>query len=106
MEGTAPFEVTNPMKGVAVMMTDVTRFTGRGCAREGLGQPIHAWVAKIKADEGASGEVTLRFSVLSTSESSKFFLFLLVPEVSTENSRTNNNFKAQRPMVRGKNPKA
>ena len=78
-EGTAPFEVTNPMTGVAVVMTDVTRFTGRGCAREGLGQPIHAWVAKIKAADSAPGEVTLRFSVLSTSESSKFFLFYYQP---------------------------
>ena len=80
-EGTAPFVVTNPITGVAVEMTDVTRFTGRGCAREGLGQPIHAWVAKIKAANSGPGEVTLKFSVLSTSESSKFFLFLLVPEV-------------------------
>ena len=78
-EGTAPFLVTNPITGVAVEMTDVTRFTGRGCAREGLGQPIHAWVAKIKAADGASGEVTLRFSVLSTSESSKYFRYVVVP---------------------------
>ena len=67
--GTAPFEVTNPMTGVALEMTDVTVMTGRG--RAGFGQPIKAWVAKIEAADGAPGDVTLRFSVLSTSESSK-----------------------------------
>ena len=71
--------MTNPITGVTVELTDVTAMTGRERGRVGMGHPIHAWVAKIKAADGAQGEVTLRFTVLSTSESSKYFRYVVVP---------------------------